>query len=129
MANRLNDLESWRQQIRKYIQFVIEHKAYVAEALAVPVVSDCTGLLLLRWPMPIPAHFTSDVILADWPSLKVILDRGIDIGIDELHRFFRHFRLASKQFSRRVIATCQDIVVGDWTYKHPVVALEPTEVL
>jgi hypothetical protein len=105
VANRLNDLESWRRQVRKYIQFVAKHKAYVADALALPVVSDCTGLLLLRWPMPIPANFTSD----------------------ELHRFFRHLRLASKQFSGCVIATSQDIVVGDWTYKHPIVALEPTE--
>jgi hypothetical protein len=127
VANRLKDLESWRRQVRKYIQFVANHSAYVADALAVPVVSDCTGLILLRWPMPIPSNFASDVILADWPTLKALLDQGVNIGIDELRQFFQHLRLASKEFSGSVKITSQDIVVCDWTYKHPVVALEPRE--
>jgi hypothetical protein len=122
VANRLGDLEAWLGQIRKYIKFVASHRSHVACALKLPHIVKTEGLLLFRWALPVPATAPNDVILADWPTLRTVLDNGIMIGVAELRRFFGSLRQASPETSGEMVAATHDIIVGDWTYRHPTIA-------
>src|SRR6185295_18501672 len=86
VANRLSDVELWLAQIRKYTEFVTDHAAYVASTLQLPPIKRAEGLLIFRWALPIPAICPDDIALADWPTLRSLLDQGIMIGVAELRR-------------------------------------------
>ncbi|MBD2078395.1 hypothetical protein [Leptolyngbya sp. FACHB-17] len=83
-------------------------------------ISKVAGMLIFRYPMPIPASLEADITLGDWESLSVILNSANPASIDEILRFYRSARDAD-QCPQNWNIDEETIEVGAWTYKRPII--------
>jgi hypothetical protein len=124
--NRLQDLDVWTEQIRKYLNFAAVNQDTVTGKLNQSLIAQIDGMLLFRWPIAIPGTLKSDVTFGDWPSLETGLRIAGGISINTILRYYRLPRDAKQTLAQWEIGE-ESIVVGDWTYKRPIVVSTPNK--
>lgn len=122
VGNRFRDLEKWKEQIRRYLQFFNKHREMIKGRLGWKSTVRIYGMLLFRWEMVIPVPIETDITYADWISLSVIL-QGIDKPkISEISKFFRLPRGVDQAACRWEVGE-ESIQVDKWTYRRPIIIL------
>ena len=81
------------------------------------------GLILLRWPFPVPVDFQDPILAVDWPSLEDYVVRTPLNLISELMNWVR----SRPDFvvPEALVWTQQEVKVGDWTYRYFVLTPSP----
>lgn len=122
VINRRRELQEGRQgiaQVRRYLRFVAANRAVVSRQLQADVsTAALVGVLIFRWPMPIPLEETPDVILSDWTSLKARLETPEPTTLPELVDWMRARPDCGIELERWWYET-ERIEVDDWAYLHP----------
>lgn len=127
--HKLKDFEEWRPKMRDYISFAKSHLSLLTPHL--PSLSSAnppsvTGMILTRWPLPIPIQLDEDMEIGDWASLKGWLDQNNITSVEELQLWAkdRPDVAAPKNFRYEP----KDFQVGDWTYRRMlIISVDPAE--
>ena len=126
--NKLDDFEEWRRQMRQYCDLVKTIPAAVAPHLASSSPSNppsVTGMILTRWPLPLPMKLEPDLCITDWASLNRHLEGGQVHQIDGLVEWAKTRPDVQAPTSSRYKP--QDIKVGEWTYRRMILVTDAPE--
>ena len=124
VGNRILDLEKWKEQIRRYLQFFDKNEEMIRGRLGCKSTAQIYGMLLFRWEMVIPVPIETDITYADWLSLSDILKKIEKPIISEISRFFRLPRDADQVACHWEVGE-ESIQVDKWTYRRPIIILNP----
>jgi hypothetical protein len=119
----------WKEQLAKYVSTFREYPEVLRHHF--PALQDApasvSGLLLFRWPMPIPAEFSPPTYALDWPSLKRRLQsESPDHTIAELLRWVQE-RPDAPIADHLAWREKRPIKVADWEYVYSVFTASDTE--
>jgi len=124
VGNRILDMEKWKEQIRRYLQFFDKNEEMIRGRLRCKSTAQIYGMLLFRWEMVIPVPIETDITYADWLSLSDILKKIEKPIISEISRFFRLPRDADQVACHWEVGE-ESIQVDKWTYRRPIIILNP----
>lgn len=117
----------WQPQLSSYLDAFRSHPEILSQHFTA---SPCTsprvwGLLLLRWPFPVPMDIPSDMVAIDWPTFHAYLtaDTGTR-SMAELHAWIQERPDCS--WAGALQWKQKQINVGDWTYRYSVLSLAGT---
>lgn len=122
----LGEMEKWKRRMSEYVTTFQQHSDILAQHFHWTAGTTVTvfGLILLRWPFPIPIDFQEPICAVDWPSLRTFLDKTPLSSVVQLMRWVRDRpdlpvpgTLAWKQ---------RQVKVGDWTYCYFVLSPSPS---
>jgi hypothetical protein len=83
------------------------------------------GLILPRWPLPIPVDFPEPFCAVDWPSLREHLQQGHPASIRDLMMWARN--RPDVTVPEALAWTAKQVEVGEWTYTYSLLAPLPKE--
>ena len=132
VADIVNDLkewdEKWQPQLNRYVTAFRDHPDILSQHFdGGPFQPSAVfGLILLRWPFPVPARPSSDCGAIDWPTLLQNLAGEADCRtISELYNWILErpdvALVESLQWEQK------QVEVGEWTYQYPVLAASSGE--
>jgi len=119
VIHRLGEMKKWKKRMSEYVSALRkapEHLPYGTEKLN-PAEWKVFGLILLRWPFPIPASFPKEFHAVDWPSLKHRLQSGEKQSVAELMEWVRtrpDVSVPPLEWKEKVVN------VDEWTYRYHV---------
>jgi hypothetical protein len=122
----LKEMDKWKARMAQYVSGFSDHADALRQHLQWTATSEIAvfGLILPRWPLPIPATFAGRVGAVDWPSFKEHIECSRPSSIHEVAAW------AGDRPDLRVPALvwlAKDIHVGEWTYRYSVPASIPVE--
>jgi hypothetical protein len=126
--NKMDDFEEWREKMRKYCELVRMNPVVVAPHLAAFSHSDSLrvgGMILSRWPLPLPVTLEDDQCIADWTSLNRHLQRSQIGHVDVLVEWAQTRPDVEAPTSFRYRP--QDFKVGEWTYRRMILVTDAPE--
>jgi len=125
VVNHLKEWSSkWQPQLSAYVDAFRSHpeilsQHFTASACISPRIF---GLLLLRWPFPVPMDIPSDMGAIDWPTFHAYLAATPGTrSMAELHVWLRERPDCS--WAGALQWRPKQINVGDWTYRYSVLSL------
>ena len=111
-------MEEWKRKMSEYVTAFQQFPDILDRGSGGANRSDAIvfGLILLRWPFPIPVEFESPIGAVDWPSLKHHLENTTAGSISELFDWVN--KRPDLPVPPRLVWTPKDVKAGDWTYKY-----------
>jgi hypothetical protein len=119
-------MDEWKQKMSLYVEAFQNHPNILKQHFnRINVTTENVyGLILLRWPFPIPVDFQTPICAVDWPSLKQYLKNANPESVSEI------FNWANKRPDFPILQNLKwvpkEIKVRDWTYKYYVLATPDT---
>jgi hypothetical protein len=124
-STTLRESKEGIEQIRKYLTFLRDNLPLVSSQISHGKnVERIHGLLLFRWPMPIPASIDPEVKIIDWVSLSRILQQGNPVALAGLMNWVET-RPDVGITTEQIKLIPEEIRVDEWTYKRFILALRP----
>jgi hypothetical protein len=120
------EMDEWKQKMSLYVEAFQNHPNILKQHFnRINVTTENVyGLILLRWPFPIPVDFQTPICAVDWPSLKQYLKNANPESVSEI------FNWANKRPDFPILQNLKwvpkEIKVRDWTYKYYVLATPDT---
>ena len=126
--NKLDDFEEWRGKMPPVLRLGRTNPAAIAPHLASFLPSNpptVTGMILTRWPLPLPMNLEPDLCITDWASLNRHLEGSQVSQIDGLVEWAktRPDVQAPTSFQYRPM----DVTVGEWTYRRMILVTDAPE--
>lgn len=116
--HKLKDFEEWKPKMGDYISFAKSHLGLLTPHLPSLTLANppsVTGLILTRWPLPIPIQLDEDMRIGDWASLKRWLNQNNITTVEELQMWATNRPDVTAPPNFRYEP--KDVQVGDWTYR------------
>jgi hypothetical protein len=114
----LKEMEKWKTKMFEYVTAFSQHPEILRQHFQRQAKGDVRpfGLILLRWPLPIPAAFGETVTAVDWPSLKQFL---LGEGGSSIQSVIDWARTRPDVTAPGVLTQSQkEVAVGEWTYRY-----------
>lgn len=116
------EAEKWKTRMSEYVIAFQQHSGVLLQHF------KCTakparavfGLILLRWPLPIPVEFEEPLCAVDWPSLSEYLRHKGASPLPELIGWAR--RRPDLPMPVSLEWKQRQVRVGEWTYRYSVLA-------
>ena len=123
VAKRLMEADKWVSRLLLYRDLLSrDRQARARLGCRVPT-GPSYLLLLYGFPMMMPLGTTGDVAVGDWTSVHEIITENPRLTLSGLWRWAKE-RPDVAHLSKAATNVFQEIKVGEWTYVHPVIALE-----
>ena len=118
----VREMEKWKARMAEYVTSFQDSPDVLAQHFqwACQGIATVFGLILLRWPLPIPADFLEPVCAVDWPSLREYLQQAQPTSIRDLMVWARN--RADLTAPTALGWTSKDVPAGEWTYRYSVLA-------
>lgn len=129
VISKMKNIENGKQgieQVRKYINLFESNIEDVLAQLSIDKINGIYGMLLFRWPMPVPFKRTPDVTKLDWPSLERYLSSVENLSVVTLLEWFNN-RTDILPEGSSFSTIPYEVVVDDWTYKCSIAAIVTDE--
>ncbi|WP_460185702.1 DUF2934 domain-containing protein [Thermopirellula anaerolimosa] len=127
--NDMKEMEKWKSRVLDYVNSFQTNPSVLAqkfqwERQGMPAVF---GLILLRWPLPIPVDFADSMCAVDWPSLGEYFRQGGFASIRDLMTWAcnRPDITAPKALTWKA----KEVRVAEWTYRYFVLTPLPNDKL
>lgn len=125
----MKEMEKWKNRVLEYVTTFETNPSVLTqtfqwECQGTPAVF---GLILLRWPLPIPVEFPDSVSAVDWPSLSEYFSHGRFASIRDLMTWAcnRPDITAPKALTWKA----KEVRVAEWTYRYFVLTPLPNDKL
>jgi len=114
----LKEMAKWKTKMVEYVTAFSQHPEILRQHFGRLPKGDVRsfGLILLRWPLPIPAAFGETVTAVDWPSLKQFL---LGKGAPSAQSLMNWARTRPDVTVPGALTEIQrEVAVGEWTYRY-----------
>ena len=123
--NDIKEMNKWQQRMLEYVELVRKTPGVLNQHFPCPPTGPeaVLGLILTRWPLPIPCDFQDNVAGIDWPSLIDHLRKERPPTIKELWNWVEtrnDITIPGVLVWRR-----KEVRVGDWKYRYAVLSSIP----
>jgi hypothetical protein len=118
--------EKWSTQLTRFIAAFRNHPGIISKHFdTVEGTSPSVfGLILFRWPFPIPANLPADFGAIDWPTLYANLNDGSESrSIGELYQWIRW--RPDVVVAETLEWHEKEVLVDEWTYRYSVLSPSP----
>lgn len=117
---RVEEFEKWKARMGEYVIGFQSNPDVLRQHCQWEYRGDATvfGLILTRWPLPIPVDFSEPVGAVDWPSLRDHILKTHPSSICELVTWAVNRPDVSVPAALAWTAT--DVQVGEWKYRYSV---------
>jgi len=124
VAQDLSEMRKWKAAMDRYIGAFHSQPEIVGQHFAIDSTQPAVvyGLIVLRWPFPVPVEFDGQMGAIDWPSLHQHL-RETHGTVSELLNWVRN--RPDVPVPQKLTWTPKDVRVGDWTYRYSVLVGAP----
>jgi hypothetical protein len=114
----IKEVEKWRRRMSEYVEAFARHPEILAQHFEVEPNEGMTvrGLILLRWPFPVPVEFEPPVYAVDWPSLQEHLRNEPPDSIQNLVEWI--LDRPDLTVPAKLDWTAKTVVAADWTYRY-----------
>jgi hypothetical protein len=127
VVSRIKNIEQGVQgvkQVEKYLGIIRRNLQEISNILDIDHPQEVYGMLLFKWPMPIPMKKNPDVIKTDFMSLEKYISSSKQVDIQSMVEWFQK-RPDVLSYGKQVsIVPFNDITVAEWTYKTEFAAIE-----
>ncbi len=131
VSHDMEEMEKWKKRVLEYVSSFRSNPSVLARRFQWrfqrrPAVF---GLILLRWPLPIPVDFPDptcapDPICAvDWPSLREYLQQGCFTSIRDVMAWA--YNRPDVPDPKGLTPTTKELQVGEWTFRYVVLTALP----
>jgi hypothetical protein len=123
--NDIKEMNKWQQRMSEYVELVRKTPGVLNQHFpCAPTGPEAVlGLILTRWPLPIPCDFEDNVAGIDWPSLINHLRKERPLTIKELWNWVEtrnDITIPGVLAWRR-----KEVRVADWKYRYAVISPIP----
>ncbi len=121
----LDEMEKWKRRMSEYVTTFQQHSDILAQHFCWTAGTRATvfGLILLRWPFPVPVEFQETIGAVDWPSLQSHLE---DTPLDSIAELMSWVHERPDLPVPAVLKWTQRLVkAGGWTYRYFVLSPSP----
>jgi len=123
----MEEIEKWKSRMAEYVRSFETNPGVLAQTFQWTSQRKVTifGLIVLRWPFPIPVDFTERICAVDWPSLRKYFQEARSTSIHDLMiwAYNRPDLTAPIALAWRA----KEVPVGEWKYRYYVLAPLPKE--
>ena len=124
VARDLAEMKKWHTRMGEYSRAFTEHAEILSQHFDLPdaFVDDIAvyGLILVRWPLPIPAEFAGAICCVDWPSLRENQGLFQEGSIADL--FAWAATRPDLSVSDSLVWTEKTVQVDEWSYRYSVLS-------
>ncbi|MBL8820640.1 MAG: hypothetical protein JNL58_31750 [Planctomyces sp.] len=117
----LEDMEKWKSRMAEYVAAFSENPNIFAQHFQISkgMRPQVMGMILMRWPFPIPTEFSPPIVCIDWPSLRDRLNT-----LSGTHSISDIFLWVHGRPDVPIVDKLQpvqkEVRVADWTYRYSV---------
>lgn len=124
---RVEECEKWKTRMGEYVVSFQNNPEILSQHLQWAPQGDVTvfGLILTRWPLPIPVNFADPVGAVDWPSLKDHIVKVHPSSLRELMTWADN--RPDLKVPVALAWTPKEVLVGEWKYRYSVLIAIPNE--
>jgi len=118
----LEEMEKWKRRMSKYVSVFQSNSHVLAQHFQWTSQESAAvfGLILLRWPFPIPVDFTQPICAVDWPSLREYLRVARPTSIRDLMGWA--YNRPDVTSPMALVWRAKEVPVGAWKYRYFVLA-------
>lgn len=118
----ISEMHKWKARMSEYIEFLRNNPGSLNHHFQVPTNAsgDISGLICLRWPLPIPVDFEPPITAFDWPSFKTFLSVGTPSSIKQIVDWA--VTRPDVPLPNDLVWRQKEVGVADWTYCYSVLA-------
>lgn len=120
----VEEMKKWKTRMSEYVSAFRNNPHILAQHFQWTSQQSATvfGLILPRWPLPIPVDFPESICAVDWPSLREHLQQTQPESISDLMIWARC--RPDVNVPKTLAWTAKKVEIGEWTYEYSV--LTPT---
>jgi hypothetical protein len=124
---RVEEFEKWKARMGQYVTSFQNNPEVLGQHLQWAHQGHATafGLILARWPLPIPVDFPEPVGAVDWPSLRDHILKVHPSSLRELMTWADN--RPDVTMPAALEWTAKDVQVGEWKYRYSVLTPLPKE--
>lgn len=125
----VEEMAKWKSRMTEYVTGVQTNPGLLANHFQWNCQQGATvfGIILTRWPLPIPVDFAEPVGAVDWPSLREHIQQTHPSSIRDLMKWANNRPDVDVPIA--LIWTEKDVQVGEWKYRYSVLAPLPKKSL
>jgi len=121
----LEEMAKWKNRMSEYVSSLQSNPGVLGQHFQWTSQRNITvfGLILPRWPLPIPVDFPGQIGAVDWPSLKAHIQQSHPSSIYELMMWTKKRPDVAVPVALAWLA--KDVQVGEWKYRYSVLTPLP----
>ncbi len=114
----IKEMEVFKQRMSEYVTAFLQYSDILAQHFkgTTGTMVDVFGLILLRWPFPIPVDFQSPICAVDWPSLKQHVENAKPNSVSEVFNWANS--RPDLHVPQNLEWTPREVKAGIWTYRY-----------
>ncbi|GIP35968.1 hypothetical protein [Paenibacillus sp. J2TS4] len=121
VAYKMSEAKKGIKQVKMYFDILSSNKEYLEKLFGKNNI-NIYGLLLFRWPTPIPLSSIPEVNITDWLSLQEFFSRNSNGTIQETINWIQK-RDDLNEYTKQISWHTEDISVGNWTISTMIASL------
>jgi len=123
----VKEFEKWKTRMAEYLTSFQSHPQVLCQHFSWAIQESVTvfGLILTRWPLPVPINLEEPVGAVDWASLKAHLLKTPISSIREFMLWAEN--RPDVTVPTALTWTAKELSVGEWQYRYSVLAPLPRD--